>query len=356
MLHQLRQPAAFPGWFRCIVLKHCDRITRRKQLRTAPLHTAATAPANGLSPDQAMEKREMQETVLAAIRALPEHQRMATTLFYINGYSQKDISEFLDVPVTTVKKRLHDARTRLKERMINMVEETLHRNVPDDRFSKKIIDKLLAGPRLLEIETHPIRHVYDMIRHALPDYELIEGDEIVDKSASFNPWRLQFAYHPEPHKVLRTETHDTTFQALAGRTPPVHLITAGRIFQHGNATSDVRHQLSVLRIATGGAFEAMKATHRKVVAAVFPTARLRWDKEATFHWFDPCRVAEMELDEQWRTIGGCGVMTPETLTQAGYDPTEVHGFMFGLLLDDFAMLRFGIDDIHQLWQPPNLPS
>src|SRR5919205_827632 len=36
-LPALREPAAFPGWFRRIVFKHCDRMTRGQRLVTVPL-------------------------------------------------------------------------------------------------------------------------------------------------------------------------------------------------------------------------------------------------------------------------------------------------------------------------------
>src|SRR5919199_314305 len=39
-LSALREPAAFPGWFRRIVFKHCDRLTRGKSLVTVPLGAA----------------------------------------------------------------------------------------------------------------------------------------------------------------------------------------------------------------------------------------------------------------------------------------------------------------------------
>ena len=38
-LGQLREPAAFAGWFRRIVFKQCDRITRDKRPRLAPIAT-----------------------------------------------------------------------------------------------------------------------------------------------------------------------------------------------------------------------------------------------------------------------------------------------------------------------------
>ena len=57
----------------------------------------------------------MKDHVLAAIRLLPDHERTVTTLFYINGYSQQEIAAFLEVPITTVQKRMQYARQHLKE-------------------------------------------------------------------------------------------------------------------------------------------------------------------------------------------------------------------------------------------------
>ena len=177
-LHQLRDPAAFPGWFRRILFKYCDRAARRKQIHIALLDVTVKMSANDDSPVEAAERYEIKEKVLKAIHTLPDEQRIATALFYINGYSQKDIAKFLEVPVTTVKKRLSDSRNRLKERMMDMVEETLKENIPDERFSQKIISELLNRPRPLEITEHPVRQIWDQIRAALPNYEVITGEEV----------------------------------------------------------------------------------------------------------------------------------------------------------------------------------
>src|SRR2546423_12652194 len=45
-LDQLRQPEAFPGWFKRIVLTQCNRMTRGKSLPTVALELAETVPAN----------------------------------------------------------------------------------------------------------------------------------------------------------------------------------------------------------------------------------------------------------------------------------------------------------------------
>jgi RNA polymerase sigma factor (sigma-70 family) len=93
-LPNLRQPKAFPGWFRQIVLSQCHRLTRRRAVGTAGLDAAATAISAEPQPPEVLEEREMKDRVLAAIRALPEHQRMATTLFYIMAIRRRTLPSF----------------------------------------------------------------------------------------------------------------------------------------------------------------------------------------------------------------------------------------------------------------------
>jgi len=143
-LSELRTPDAFPGWLRRIVFKHCDRITRRKRPKTVPVEAAADAASRHDGPDRAVQRREIRDTVLEAIRALPEHQRVATTLFYVNGYTQQEVADFLEVPVTTVKKRLHDARTKLRTRMMDMVDETLKSHALPSTFADVVVREVAS--------------------------------------------------------------------------------------------------------------------------------------------------------------------------------------------------------------------
>ncbi len=141
-LQQLREPAAFPGWFRQIVLRRCSRHVRdarRDRAATVSLTdlAAGVLQAPNADPARLAEQREGESAVRAAIAALPEHERLATALYYVADYSQAEIADFLGVPVTTVKKRLFAARRRLKERMLTMVEDTLHQQRPsrEERFA-----------------------------------------------------------------------------------------------------------------------------------------------------------------------------------------------------------------------------
>ncbi len=138
-LKDLKTPKGFAGWFRRIVVTVCLQSRRRKKVQATSLTDAFNVRAQIPRPDQAAEVREMSEEVLRAVRNLPEHQRVATTLYYINGYSEKDISKFLEVPVTTVKKRLHDSRAALKERMLGMVKKEVKKHSLSRDFTRKVL-------------------------------------------------------------------------------------------------------------------------------------------------------------------------------------------------------------------------
>ncbi|MBN2239919.1 MAG: RNA polymerase sigma factor [Dehalococcoidales bacterium] len=138
-LPDLRNPEAFPSWFRRILFKHCDRITRNKRPEIISQESGITPERTTTNVIQLTEEREMKDEVLDAVRSLPEHDRIVTMLFYINGYSQKEIGEFLEVPVTTVKKRLYDSRQKLKRRMMDMVKTTLQDNALSEDFGRTLL-------------------------------------------------------------------------------------------------------------------------------------------------------------------------------------------------------------------------
>lgn len=131
-LPKLRDPRAFPGWFRRIIFRQGERLVRGKQLAIVPLEpdTAVDIPLDELNPASVVEGREMQGEVRRAINTLPEHEYTVILLFYTGDYSLNEISQFLEVPLSTVKKRLFDARKHLKTRLTHAVREAFQEQRP----------------------------------------------------------------------------------------------------------------------------------------------------------------------------------------------------------------------------------
>lgn len=114
-LEQLAEPAAFPGWFRRIVHGQIHRILRKRGALSVALDQAIDIPDAKANPLTTLVAQEEVKDLFLAIDALPPQQRAVVALFYISEYSQQVISAFLNIPVATVKTRLHYARQRLRE-------------------------------------------------------------------------------------------------------------------------------------------------------------------------------------------------------------------------------------------------
>ena len=142
-LHQLREPEAFPGWFRQVLLTECSRLRRAKRLRTAPLDDGRSVASIFDDPQKKIESDELRKTVFTAIEKLPVNERIVVTLFYLKEQTHSDIGAFLDVPTTTVAKRLYSARTRLKGALMSGFRKNLSSRRPSR--SASFAEKVKAG-------------------------------------------------------------------------------------------------------------------------------------------------------------------------------------------------------------------
>jgi len=128
-LGALREPAAFPGWFRRVVIKHSDR-ERRSRKTNQPLAEAVEFSAPHADPVSTLEASQEKSQIHTAIAELPPMQRQIVTLFYLRNHSQREIEEFMEMPVSTIKKNLFLARKKLKGRLETMIESQVQSNRP----------------------------------------------------------------------------------------------------------------------------------------------------------------------------------------------------------------------------------
>jgi RNA polymerase sigma-70 factor (ECF subfamily) len=75
--------------------------------------TAGTSEASRSAEDEVLDGF-VDADVKEAVESLPEHFRLPVLLADVEGFSYKEISEILDVPIGTVMSRLHRARERLR--------------------------------------------------------------------------------------------------------------------------------------------------------------------------------------------------------------------------------------------------
>jgi RNA polymerase sigma-70 factor (ECF subfamily) len=126
-LESFRRQSAFYTWLYRIAFNVA--ITRRRQRRpTVSMdhlrETSHTEPVDCEDdPAEAADRRERCHRVRAAIARLADEHRAVLVLREIDGCCYETISEILDLPVGTVRSRLHRARLQLREELNEMLAE-----------------------------------------------------------------------------------------------------------------------------------------------------------------------------------------------------------------------------------------
>jgi RNA polymerase sigma-70 factor, ECF subfamily len=109
-INKLKEPAAFPQWaFRLAHRRYVDWV--RKDARTAELKAQAAEQVRGNGSGSKDDLARLR----SAIEQLEPPDRAVITLTYVEGFSYDEIADSLELPVGTVKSRIHYAKQRIRE-------------------------------------------------------------------------------------------------------------------------------------------------------------------------------------------------------------------------------------------------
>lgn len=105
-------PAGVRPWLRRVASNLAiDRIRGRGKVDTVDELPEVAEPAGQLT---GIEQREVQGRIDQAIKALPERQRLALTLFHFEGMSQNEVGQAMEISDEAVESLLARARRHLK--------------------------------------------------------------------------------------------------------------------------------------------------------------------------------------------------------------------------------------------------
>lgn len=125
-INSFNQSLKFSTWLFRIATNLCiDRIRKKKPDHYLDAEVAGTEGLTMYSqiasdtplPETEVESLELHEAVQKEILKLPEKYRSAIILKYIEELSLNEISEILDLPLGTVKTRIHRGREALRQQL-----------------------------------------------------------------------------------------------------------------------------------------------------------------------------------------------------------------------------------------------
>lgn len=142
-LKDLRSEEAFPSWLRTIT-RNTALAWRKQQDRLAPLEDAGDLPSpteasEMETEDERKEADAFQAEVRRIVSSLSDVLRFPVLLCYLDGVPTAEAARFLGIKEGTVRKRLHDGKKKLQERIVRMAEKTMQEvRLPRD-FARRCI-------------------------------------------------------------------------------------------------------------------------------------------------------------------------------------------------------------------------
>ena len=122
--------AKLSTWLYQVAKNLCvDRLRARKTRQTAAPPHPPEQPPNGAA---SLERRQLSESVQAAIEQLPERQQAALVLVHFQGLRNVEAAEVLDVKVDALESLLARARRQLRKRL-----RPFHQEPPDSPGRKE---------------------------------------------------------------------------------------------------------------------------------------------------------------------------------------------------------------------------
>jgi len=137
-LGELRDPARFGPWLFAVTRNLCNQYLRARREGTGEV--VADAPTDGVER-QAVAR----DLVHRALSTLPPDNALALTLFYVDGYSYREIAGFLGVPVSTVKGRIERGRRQLRDEVIIMLKDHFKEHPPPEDLPEMVIRRISAA-------------------------------------------------------------------------------------------------------------------------------------------------------------------------------------------------------------------
>ncbi|MGD9583106.1 MAG: phenylalanine--tRNA ligase subunit alpha [Lysobacterales bacterium] len=271
-----------------------------------------------------------------------------------------------------------DQRRELGEQ-VNRVKEALQQALAERRqqfeqaayqarLDAERVDVTQPGRNGERGNLHPITRTLERmvtIFSAL-GYQQADGPEIEDDQHNFEALNFP-ANHPAramhdtfyfpDGRLLRTHTSPVQIRAMAERRPPIRIIAAGKVYRSDSdqTHTPMFHQVEGLLVDETSSFADLKGTLRQFITAFFERDFEMRFRPSYFPFTEPSAEVDIRWDRGdgstpgWLEVLGCGMVHPNVLRACQIDPERYSGFAFGLGVERFAMLRYGVNDLRSFF-------
>ena len=237
------------------------------------------------------------------------------------------------------------------------------------------IDVTLPGRGVRYGKVHPVTRVEGEICDIFSTlgFSVVEGPEVELTYYNFealnipedHPARdIHDTFYVTDNVVLRTHTSPVQIRTMEKQSPPVRIISPGKVYRPDSDISHTPmfHQVEGLLVDENITFGDLKGTLTFFLRQMFGSDTLLRFRPSFFPFTEPSAEVDIQCvmcggsgcrvcgHSGWIEILGCGMVDPEVFKTVHYDTEKFSGFAFGLGVERIAMLKYGISDIRLFFE------
>lgn len=258
---------------------------------------------------------------------------------------------------------LHELRTRLNS-AFDEKSAQLALAALNAKLANETVDISLPARGKSQGTLHPITQTTERMRQFFVQagFSVATGPEVESDYYNFEALNIP-DHHParamhdtfyfDAHYLLRTHTSSVQIRTMQQAEPPIRIICPGRVYRcdSDQTHSPMFHQMEGLMISKSSNFAELKGLIHEFLDAFFGRKMTVRFRPSFFPFTEPSAEVDILSDSgKWLEVLGCGMVHPQVLKNCGIDPDEYTGFAFGLGIERFAMLYYGIDDLRLFFQ------
>ncbi len=265
--------------------------------------------------------------------------------------------------------KINKAKEQIQE-LLDKRSKILEEKELNVRFKKEGIDLTIPAKPIKKGSIHPITQCLEELIQVFSKYgfEVKDGPDIEDDWYNFTALNID-ENHParqmhdtfylkqtsDKTKLLRTQTSPIQIRTMEKDKPPFRFIAHGRVYRADwdMTHTPMFHQIEGLVIDKNIHMGHLKYVITDFIRSFFENTDIEVQFRPSFFPFtEPSAEVDIKMDKnnKWLEVLGCGMVHPKVLKNVGINPKEYQGFAFGLGLDRFAMLKYGIKDLRQFFE------
>ena len=244
------------------------------------------------------------------------------------------------------------------------------------QLEKEAIDVTMDGYQFKNGSMHPLNTVIEYFEDIFISmgYSIAEGPEVEVDVFNFemlnvpkgHPARdMQDSFYINENVLVRTQTSPVQVRTLleaAGK--PVKIVCPGKVYRRDDDDATHSHQFMQfegLVVDKNITMSDLKGTLSLLMKKMFGENRSIRFKPSYFPFTEPSVEVDVSCFKcggkgcpmckhtGWIEVLGAGMVHPNVLKGAGYDPEVYRGFAFGVGIERVTMLRHNIDDIRNFY-------